>query len=91
MCPEKGRESLNPSADGGSMKVRCRLEFGFPSAAKAESAARSVRVDDETYIRTSVEGRALIAEAEADSILGLLHTIDDYLACLAVAEKVLRG
>ena len=48
-------------------------------------------MDDAPYIATSVSGRRLVAEAESDSLLSLLHTLEDYLACLAVAEGVLRG
>ena len=73
------------------MKVQCRLQFGYPSKAVAEKVARSLRVDDAAYITSTVEGRTLIAEANADSLLALLHTLEDYLACLTVAEKVLRG
>jgi hypothetical protein len=85
------REPLNPSVDGGTVRVACRLEFTYPSKARAETVARSVRVDDDTFIRTTVTGRRLIAEAQSDSFLRLLHTLEDYLACLSVAERVLRG
>ncbi len=72
------------------MRVSCRLEFPYPTQRDAELVARSLRVDDEkAYIATRVEGRTLVAEARADSPKGLLHTLEDYLACLAVAEKVL--
>lgn len=70
--------------------MRGRLEFGYRSKAHAETVARSLRVDDDKYITTKVEGRRLVAEAEADSLLSLLHTLDDYLACVAVAEKILK-
>jgi len=73
------------------VRIRCRLEFGYASKAQAEKIARSLKVDDEAYITTTIEGRTLVAEAEADAFLSLLHTLDDYLACVAVAEKVLRG
>ncbi len=75
----------------GTVDVRCRLRFAYRSKARAERIARSLRVDDEAFITTTVDGRTLVAEAEADSFLSLLHTLDDYLACVAVAEKVLRG
>ncbi len=72
------------------MKVSCRLEFPYATKRDAELVAKSLTVDDEKeYITTTVEGRTLVAEARADSIKGLLHTLEDYLACLAVAEKVL--
>ena len=72
------------------MRVSCRLEFPYPTERDAELVSRSLRVDDEEeYITTTVEGRTLVAEARAETIKGLLHTLEDYLACLAVAERVL--
>jgi len=73
------------------VRVRCRLEFTYPSKDRAEKVANSLRVDDAPYVRTSVSGRTLTAAMEAESTLSLLHTLEDYLACLSVAEKVLRG
>ncbi len=72
------------------MRVSCRLEFPYPTKRDAELVARSLRVDDEKeHVTTGVEGRTLVAEARADSLKGLLRTLEDYLACLAAAEKVL--
>ena len=73
------------------MKVQCRLEFAYSSKAEAENVAKSLKVDDESWIRTKVAGRTLVADAKAESFMSLLHTLEDYLACLAVAERVLRG
>jgi len=86
-----GGQALNSTVDCGVVKVHCRLQFGYPSKVVAEKVARSLRVDDAAYISSTVEGRTLTAESDAASILGLLHTLEDYLACLTVAEKVLRG
>ena len=41
----------------------------------------------EMDIRTTRRGRALIAEASAEGPMGLLRTLDDYLACISVAER----
>jgi hypothetical protein len=84
------REALTRAPDGGAVRVSCRLEFPYPTKRDAELVARSLKVDDEAeYITTTLEGKTLVAEAEADTFKGLLHTLEDYLACLAVAEKVL--
>ena len=73
------------------MQASCRLELAYGSKKQADLVARSLKVDDETYITTRVEGRTLVAEAHADSFRSLLHTLEDYLACIAVAERLLRG
>ena len=82
---------LTAAANQGVVRVQCRLELVYDSARNAKVVARSLKVDDETYITTRVRGRTVVAEAKAESFRSLLHTLEDYLACVAVAEKLLRG
>src|SRR2546428_507651 len=82
---------LTQPPHGRRVRITCRLEFAYPSKARAEKVAKSLRVDDGTFIVTTVSGKTLIAEVNSDSFLRLLHTLEDYLSCLSVAEAVLRG
>ncbi len=72
------------------MKARARLVLEFPDALTAEAVAAAVRPDDEGYVRTRQTGKTIRAEASSDSPVSLLHTIDDYLACITVAERTAR-
>ena len=67
---------------------RVRLSLQFRTAEHARRAARALEPDNEGFIRTTLKGRTLVAEAEAGSIPALLHTLDDYLACLSVASRM---
>jgi hypothetical protein len=69
------------------MKSRATLILRFPDAAVARAVADSVSLDDEGYIRTTRKGATITATATADGPLPLLHTLDDYLACVSVAER----
>ncbi len=69
------------------MKARARLVLEFPDAATAKAVAESVRPEDLGYVRTRRSGRTITAEATAESPMSLLHTLDDYLACVSVAER----
>ncbi len=69
------------------MKARATLTLTFPDAATAKAVAQSVSLDDQGYIQTRRRGATIIASATADEALSLLHTLDDYLACLNVAER----
>src|SRR5207249_10936423 len=69
------------------MKSVARLTLTFDDAASAEAVAAAVALDDEGYLRTTRRGRTLIAEASAEAPMGLLRTLDDYLACISVAER----
>ncbi len=69
------------------MKSSARLTLTFTDAATAKAIVESVSLDDQGYIHTRRAGRVLTATARADNPLSLLHTLDDYLACVSVAER----
>ncbi len=69
------------------MRIQCRLELEFKDEKTASNICRTVKPDDGDYIESKVEGKKLVAFAESDSILGLRNTIDDYLACVSLAQK----
>ena len=73
----------------GKEKVRCRLVLEFSSPLEAEKVHKSVLLDNQGYVSTSVVGSAIHAEMTASSLNSLLHTLDDFLGCASVAEKVI--
>lgn len=73
------------------MKITCRLEFIYDSKEEAEAIAKVVEVDNYQFVKTAVEGESVISTAESESIPSLIHTLDDFLACVGVAERVLKG
>ena len=72
------------------MKSAARLTLEFDDADSARAIVAAVAIDDDGYIRTTRRGRILIAEATADGPMSLLHTLDDYLACISVAERTAK-
>ena len=69
------------------MRSHCTLELSFPDEATARNIAEALELDNAGYVTSRVEGRVLHVTAEADDIMSLRNTIDDYLACLTVAQK----
>ena len=69
------------------MKSRATLTLTFRDAATAATVAQAVSLDDEGFIRTRRRGATIAATAVADGPMSLLHTLDDYLACVSVAER----
>jgi hypothetical protein len=69
------------------MKSRATLTLTFRDAATAKAVAASVTLEDDGYIRTRRRGAAITATCSADEPMSLLHTLDDYLACITVAER----
>lgn len=76
---------------GGSeeARVRCTIVLGFSSPEEAEKVHKSVELDNQGYMHTNVVGKAIHAEISSPSLNSLLHTLDDFMACATVAEKVM--
>lgn len=72
------------------MKVSCTINIDFGNPKKAEQIIRSIKVDDFDFVTSKINGKNLEATIESNSISSLLHTLDDYLACLTVAENVVN-
>jgi len=70
------------------MKAKCSLEIDFESTDDAKKIAKSVSVDNFDFVKTKISGKTLHAEISSKSIPSLLHTLDDYLACVSVASKI---
>ncbi len=74
-----------------SARVKCDIELAFDSSESAEKVHASVEQDNEGYVSSRVEGAVLKAHLEADSLKSLLHSLDDFLSCVSVAEKMVGG
>jgi hypothetical protein len=69
------------------MKLKAVMTFDYGSAREAKAVADALEPDNEGFITTTVKGKALEAVASAQSAEALRHTLDDFLACLKVAEE----
>jgi hypothetical protein len=69
------------------MNLRCVLTFEYGSEEKARAVADALEPDNEGFVKTSIEDGVLKAVASSDSVESLRHTLDDFLACLRVAEE----
>jgi tRNA threonylcarbamoyladenosine modification (KEOPS) complex Pcc1 subunit len=66
----------------------CMLTLEFDSPESAQKVHKSVEMDNLGYLESRVEGSRIVAEIEAGSMKSLLHTLDDFLACTAIASKI---
>ena len=72
------------------MKVLCTVSLEFESAEKAKKVLRSIQADDQGFVKSTFKGKTLQAVVESTSISSLLHTLDDYLACVSVADGIVN-
>lgn len=73
------------------MKTMCRLTMKYKNKTVAESILGAVDVDDFDFVTSHIDEEKLVAEIKSDSLNSLIHTLDDYLACLNIAEKVVNN
>jgi tRNA threonylcarbamoyladenosine modification (KEOPS) complex Pcc1 subunit len=72
------------------VKAECRLSIDFENAATAKKVLQSITSDDQGFVKSSVKGSKLEATIQSKSVSSLLHTLDDYLACVSVAKDIVN-
>jgi len=70
------------------MKAICDITLEYDDTSIAKKIQKSIEVDNLDFVRSQVKGKKLEAHIESTSISSLLHTLDDFLACVTVADKV---
>lgn len=70
-------------------RARARIVVRFATEADARILLAALAPENAGFVRARVEGAAIVAEADAAGPGPLLHTLDDLLASLSAAEKVL--
>ena len=74
-----------------SVQVECRIELEYESERQARNVASAISLDNDIYASTEVEGRRLTITSTAPTAPSMLHTIEDLMACLKVADQVVKG
>jgi hypothetical protein len=70
------------------MNVKCEVIIEFDNVKNTENILKAIEVDNFAFVKSKMKGKQLIADIESKSISSLIHTLDDYLACVSVAEKI---
>jgi len=72
------------------MDVICEISIEFDDFKKAKTVLKSIQVDDFDFVKSKINNNILEAEIKSKSISSLIHTLDDYLACISVATKIVH-
>ncbi len=70
--------------------LSCEMNLEYDDIETAEKIAGALSPDNEDYIEVEVRGSTIYCIATADSPMKLLHTLDDFLACVAIAEDAVK-
>jgi tRNA threonylcarbamoyladenosine modification (KEOPS) complex Pcc1 subunit len=72
------------------MDFECNIIIEFESKEKVKKVKNSIEVDNFDFVKSNIIGNKLEAHIKANSVSSLLHTIDDYLACIYVANNIVN-
>jgi hypothetical protein len=72
------------------MNIKCDISIEYDDVKKAEKILKSIEVDNINFAESQINGKRLETHIESNTISSLLHTLDDYLACVSVADKVIK-
>lgn len=67
-----------------------KILIEYDSEDMARAIFKSINVDNYKYVHCFLNGRTVCCEAKSTSASKLLHTMDDLLACIIVAEEAYR-
>ena len=70
------------------MDVACDIVIEFDDTDMLKTVLKSIEVDNFDFVTSRINGKKLETKIKASSVSSLLHTLDDYLACVSVAMKV---
>jgi len=81
---------LKETGKGNISRIKGKLVFEYENEKMARAIFESIKVDNYQYVKCMLEGRNIICEAESLKASKLLHTFDDLISCVIVAEEVYR-
>ncbi len=68
------------------MAMSCKLELKYPSDEEANVVLESISPDNFNYVNAHAEGNKIIITSSSDTSMQMLHTMEDLLACIKIAE-----
>ena len=73
------------------MTIICSFKLEYETPEEAQAIAAALQPDSQGYLELEVDGSTVTAVAQAKKVSSMLHTINDFLSCLSVAEKIGKG
>jgi len=73
------------------MSVDCTLELEYDREAEAIAIMSAISPDNAPYAEAVRDGRKVTVRSRSQTCPQMLHTMEDLLACLRVAEEAVRA
>lgn len=72
------------------MNVTCNIKIDFDKDDRVDKVLKAIEVDNFDFVDAKKNGKQLVAVINSNSVSSMLHTIDDFLSCVSVAEKIVE-
>lgn len=66
------------------------MKLRFLDSETAIIIKNSLSPENKDFLKSWVEGDTIFCTTESDDPMRLLHTLDDYLSCLGIAEQIVE-
>lgn len=86
--PAKVRTAYYLRRKSPSVSVECEIEMDLENEAQAQAILKAIELDNGPYAKATIDGRTIRLACEARSMPSMLHTLEDLLACIRVAEEM---
>lgn len=73
------------------MSVECEIVLEYDDERDAIAVLEAISPDNAPYVEARREGRKVIISSRSDTSPQMLHTMEDLLACLKVAEEAVKA
>ena len=68
------------------MALSCKLELEYRSDEEANVVLKSIPPDNFNHVDAFANGKKIIISSSSDTSMQMLHTMEDLLACIKIAE-----
>jgi len=69
--------------------LECIIQLEYRSEKQAETVKKAIELDNDKYATAEMNGRSVVIRSSSESVPSMLHTLEDLLACVRIAEETL--
>ncbi len=85
-----GPSDIPEKKSRNTVPTRLKISITFDSESDAKTAGEALMVDDDEFIKTTIDGISVIAEVSSETIESARRAADDWMACLISTRKDLE-
>jgi hypothetical protein len=72
------------------VSLECTIQLEYQSNKQAKTVMRAIELDNDKFANAERKGRIVVIRSSSESIPSMLHTLEDLLACVRVAEETVK-